>query len=86
MSHLALHFHLAVSNDASGGNPRTPSGSSFEETEFAYDPLLDEDRDRELLEILPDYLAEPIEFPRNHTVKFFMTIVDSMTKKYIVEE
>lgn len=83
---LALHFHLSIANDTSHANPKTPSGLSYEEAEFAYEPLLDENRDRELLDILPDYLTEEICFPRNHAVKFYSRVADSMTKKIVVEE
>lgn len=82
----ALHFHLSIANDASIANPKTPTGLSYEEAEFAYEPHLDENRDRELIEILPDYLAEEICFPRNHAVKFYTKVVESMTKKIVVEE
>lgn len=83
---LALHFHLSIANDASIANPKTPSGLSYEEAEFAYEPLLDESRDRDLIDLLPDYLTEEICFPRNHAVKFYTRVVDSMTKKIVVEE
>ena len=86
ISQPALHFHLNVANDASIANPKTPSGLSYEEAEFAYEPLLDESRDRDLIELLPDYLTEEICFPRNHAVKFYTRVVDSMTKKIVVEE
>ncbi len=85
-SSLALHFHLSVANDTSVPNPRTPSGLSYEDAEFAYEPLLDQQRDRELIEISPDYLAEEICFPRNHAVKFYTRVVESMTRKIVVEE
>ena len=86
LSSLALHFHLSIANDASIANPKTPSGLSYEEAEFAYEPLLDESRDRDLIDLLPDYLTEEICFPRNHAVKFYTRVVDSMTKKIVVEE
>ncbi|KAK5167182.1 uncharacterized protein LTR77_007913 [Saxophila tyrrhenica] len=81
-----LHFHLSIANDASIANPKTPSGLSYEEAEFAYEPLLDQNRDRDLMDLLPDYLTEEICFPRNHAVKFYTRVVDSMTKKIVVEE
>ena len=86
LDYLALHFHLSIANDASIANPKTPTGLSYEEAEFAYEPLLDESRDRELIELLPDYLTEEICFPRNHAVKFYTRVVDSMTKKIVIEE
>ena len=83
---LALHFHLTIANDSSIANPKTPTGLSYEETEFAYEPHLDESRDRELLDLLPDYLTEDIVFPRTHAVKFYQKIVESITKKIVLEE
>lgn len=82
----ALHFHLTINNDSSSTNPKTPSGLSYEDAEFAYEPFFDEDRDRELIDILPDYLTEEICFPRNHAVKFYTKVVDSMTRKVVIEE
>lgn len=81
-----LHFHLTVCNDSSTSNPKTPSGLSYEDTEFAYEPLLDEGRDGELLDLLPDYLTEEICFPRAHAVKFYTKVVESMTKRVVVED
>ncbi|KAL1305040.1 hypothetical protein AAFC00_001981 [Neodothiora populina] len=84
-----LHFHLTISNDSSSANPKTPTSKaqSYEDTEFAYEPLLDEQRDRELIDVvLPDYLAEEICFPRGHAVKFYTKVVESMTRRVIVED
>ncbi|KJY00838.1 chromosome segregation protein [Zymoseptoria brevis] len=81
-----LHFHLSIANDSTTPHPKTPSGLSYEEAEFAYEPLLDESRDRDLLDLLPDYLTEEICFPRNHAQRFYSKVVDSMTKRIIVED
>ncbi|EME38423.1 hypothetical protein DOTSEDRAFT_181567 [Dothistroma septosporum NZE10] len=81
-----LQFHLSVGNDSSTPNPRTPSGLKYEEAEFAYEPLFDEKNDKALLNILPDYLTEEICFPRNHAQRFYSKVVDSMTKKIVVED
>ena len=51
-----------------------------------YQPLLDEQRDRDLIELLPDYLTEEISFPRAQAPKFYTKVVDSMSKKIILEE
>ncbi|KAF9630571.1 putative chromosome segregation protein [Lasiodiplodia theobromae] len=75
-----LHFHLAVASDDN------PSSQSYEEAEFAYTPLLDENRDRDLLDILPDYLTEEICFPRSSAAKFYAKVVDCMTKKVVIED
>ena len=79
----ALRFHLSVSHpDAKGA--ATP-GTSYEEEEFAYAPLLDERNDQQLLEILPDYLTEEIVFPRPSAARFYQKVIDSMSKKYVDE-
>ena len=58
----------------------------FEEAEFAYQPLLDENRDRDLIALLPDYLQEEICFPRSSAVRFYARVGDCMNKKVEVEE
>ena len=83
----ALHFHLSLANDTSASSaPKTPSGSRYEETEFTYEPLLDEGRDSELMDLLPDYLTEDIEFPRHQALKFYHKMLESMMKRIMVEE
>lgn len=72
---VALHFKLNVTNE-SDGKPM-----SFEDTEFLYTPLLDQSRDRELLDLLPDYLTEEITFSRQHASKFYGRVVDTLTKR-----
>lgn len=81
---LALHFRLSVMNETSSSNPKTPS--AYEEAEFSYEPKLDDERDQMLLQILPDYLSEDICFPRNHAVRFYSKVVESMTKRVVVDE
>ncbi|KZM24216.1 uncharacterized protein EKO05_0010877 [Ascochyta rabiei] len=71
-----LHFHLTVSEGS----------ESYADTEFVYQPLLDEQRDRELLDLLPDYLTEEICFPRAHAARFFSKVVDSMSKRIVLED
>jgi hypothetical protein len=73
----ALHFHLTVA---------ASSDSAYEDTEFVYQPLLNEQRDKELLDLLPDYLTEEICFPRGQAAKFYCKVVDSMSKKIVLEE
>lgn len=72
----ALHFHLTV---AAGSE-------SYEDTEFVYQPLLNDQRDKELLDLLPDYLTEEICFPRGQAAKFYCKVVDSMSKKIVLED
>jgi hypothetical protein len=71
-----LHFHLTVAT----------SSESYEDTEFIYQPLLDEQRDGELLDLLPDYLTEEISFPQRQAAKFLCKVMDSMSKKIVLED
>ena len=48
--------------------------------------MLDETRDGELLEILPDYLAEGIEFPRVQAAKFYQKMLECMMKRIVLED
>lgn len=70
---LALHFKLAIANENSDENP--------DEAEFLYKPQLDEHRDNQLIELLPDFLVEEITFPRPHAAKFYERVLKSMTEK-----
>ncbi|KAJ9635869.1 hypothetical protein H2199_008222 [Coniosporium tulheliwenetii] len=76
-----LHFHLSVATEEAKA-----SSTTYEDAEFAYTPLLDENRDRELLDILPDYLTEEICFPRSSAAKFYAKVGESLTRKVVVEE
>ncbi|MCJ1421519.1 hypothetical protein MMC32_007883 [Xylographa parallela] len=69
-----LHFKLAVATD-------TSATVSYEETEFTYTPRLDSNRDRDLLDILPDYLTEEITFSRQNAAKFYSRVVETLTKQ-----
>ncbi|CAI6337154.1 unnamed protein product [Periconia digitata] len=66
-----LHFQLTV----------TDNGDSYEDTEIWYTPLLDEKRDQDLIELLPDYLTDEISFPRAQAPKFYTKVVECMGKK-----
>ncbi|ODH13039.1 hypothetical protein ACO22_07663 [Paracoccidioides brasiliensis] len=68
-----LHFKLAVAHDV--------ENTSFEAAEFHYFPLLDPNRDRDLVDILPEYLSIDITFPRQHASVFYSRVVDTLTKK-----
>ncbi|KAK3082298.1 hypothetical protein LTS18_007854 [Coniosporium uncinatum] len=83
-----LRFHIAILDPSDPINAaKTPGGAnSYEDAEFAYTPLLDEKNDRELLEILPDYLTEEICFPRSSAAKFYAKVQDCMTRRVVVEE
>jgi hypothetical protein len=68
----ALHFKLAVPN---------VSAANFESAEFQYIPLLDENRDRDLVELLPDYLTVDITFSRQQASKFYTRVIDTLMKR-----
>lgn len=55
--------------------------TSFEETEFLYTPLLDANRDHEMIELMPSYLTEDITFARQNAAKFYGRVVDTLTKR-----
>ncbi|KAL4952423.1 chromosome segregation protein Csm1/Pcs1-domain-containing protein [Aspergillus filifer] len=67
-----LHFKLVVPH---------VSSANFESAEFQYIPLLDENRDRELVDILPEYLTVDITFVRQQASKFYTRVIDALTKR-----
>ncbi|KAF7718091.1 Uncharacterized protein PECH_002428 [Penicillium ucsense] len=69
-----LHFKLAIPKVAS---------SEYEQAEFQYLPLLDPSRDRELINILPDFLTVDITFKREQASKFYTRVIDALTKRRI---
>ncbi|KAL8943490.1 MAG: hypothetical protein Q9216_001025 [Gyalolechia sp. 2 TL-2023] len=69
-----LHFKLGIATNSEDG---------YEDTEFQYTPRLDNDRDRDLLELLPDYLSEEITFSRLNAAKFYGRVVETLTKKRV---
>jgi hypothetical protein len=54
--------------------------------EFVYTPLLDEKNDKDLLEILPDYLTEEICFPRSSAAMFYAKLGDCMSRRVEIVE
>ena len=70
-----LHFKLAVANETGADR------GSYDDTEFIYTPCLDSNRDRALLELLPDYLTEEITFSRINAEMFYGRVVDTLTTK-----
>lgn len=54
---------------------------NFDTTEFHYMPLLDSNRDADLVDILPDYLTVDITFSRQNASKFYNRVIDSLTKR-----
>lgn len=75
-SSTALHFKLAVAQ----ADSRTTT-TSLEAAEFHYMPLLDENRDHDLLDILPEYLTVDITFSRQHASRFYGRVMDTLAKK-----
>lgn len=69
----ALHFKLEVESESSGEN--------YEEAHFTYKPQLDSNRDRDLIDMLPDFLVEEITFPRPHAAKFYARVIKSLTER-----
>ncbi|KAM7185284.1 Chromosome segregation protein Csm1/Pcs1 domain containing protein [Naviculisporaceae sp. PSN 640] len=65
-----LHFKLRECDDVEGPG---------DEPQLRYMPQLDPNRDRSLMEILPDYLVDEIEFPRAHVDKFYARVVKALT-------
>ncbi|UKZ59821.1 uncharacterized protein TrAtP1_001113 [Trichoderma atroviride] len=56
-----LHFKLALED--------LEAADSYEDVQFAYRPQLDESRDGDLIDVLPDYLTEEITFPPTPSVQ-----------------
>ena len=70
----ALNFRLFIDQEIA----RT---MSFEDTEYLYQPLLDGDRDQEMMKLMPSYLTEEITFARMNASKFYGRVVDTLTKR-----
>ena len=68
---LALHFKLETSPETS------------EEAQFNYVPQLDHSRDKDMMELLPDYLVGEITFPRNQAARFYSRVVKALTEKVV---
>ncbi|KAF2489304.1 hypothetical protein BU16DRAFT_519231 [Lophium mytilinum] len=75
-----LHFHFTV--------PADDDDTEYNNVNLDYLPMLDEKRDADLFDILPEYATdgEGISFPRHDAVKFYSKIVECMTKKIILED
>jgi hypothetical protein len=67
----ALHFHLVV--------PKV--SADYDKTEFQYLPHLDPNRDRDLVNLLPDFLTVDITFVRGQAAKFYTRVIDALTKR-----
>lgn len=69
----ALHFNLTVES--------TTKPSDYDGAEFTYRPRLDNSRDAELMDMLPDFLTEEITFERSQAAKFYARVMKSMTER-----
>lgn len=69
----ALHFKLALED--------LKAAESYEDVQFAYRPQLDESRDGDLIDVLPDYLTEEITFPRHQASKFYARVIKSLMER-----
>jgi small-conductance mechanosensitive channel len=74
----ALHFKLSISSPSDKGTT-----TSLESAEFQYSPLLDANRDRQLIDILPEYLTVDITFSRQNAAKFYSRVADTLMKKRV---
>ncbi|KAG0649182.1 hypothetical protein D0Z07_4206 [Hyphodiscus hymeniophilus] len=68
----ALHFKLAVTND---------KNESYDDATCSYVPQLDPSRDKDLIELLPDYLVEEISFPRPQAARFYARVGKALTEQ-----
>ena len=61
--------------------------SSYEDTEFQYMPRLDNNRDRDMISLLPEYLTDPegITFSRMNAAMFYSRIVETLTRRMASE-
>ncbi|KAK9454274.1 chromosome segregation protein Csm1/Pcs1-domain-containing protein [Dipodascopsis uninucleata] len=67
----AFHYKLTVPTASKGGD----------ESEITFVPLLDEDRDQRLIELLPDYFTEPLTFVRSSATQFYWKISQALQRK-----
>jgi hypothetical protein len=51
--------------------------------EYLYIPLVEPDRDHEMMELMPSYLTEEITFARVNASKFYSRVADTLTKKRV---
>src|ERR1700760_4157816 len=82
ITETALRFNLSIEDPTL---TRTP-GTSYDEVQMTYTPLLDDKNDKHLVEILEDFLVEDICFPRNHALGFYTKVRECMTRRVEIEE
>jgi hypothetical protein len=56
---------------------------SHDDMEYFYIPLVEPDRDHEMMELMPSYLTEEITFARVNASKFYSRVADTLTKKRV---
>ena len=69
---IALHFKLALEKQGS---------KRYEDMMFSYQPQLQDDRDAELIETLPEFLLEDIEFKRPQGPNFYSRVIKGLVDK-----
>ncbi|KAH7626358.1 putative MAM1 protein [Sordaria sp. MPI-SDFR-AT-0083] len=75
-----LHFKLAHISANTAHIDADETTQVFDEDQFHYMPQLDTNRDRALIDLLPDYLVEEITFPRQHAAKFYSRVNKALTE------
>ncbi|KAK3398545.1 putative MAM1 protein [Sordaria brevicollis] len=75
-----LHFKLAHISANTAHVDADETTQIFDEDQFHYMPQLDTNRDRALIDLLPDYLVEEITFPRQHAAKFYSRVNKALTE------
>jgi hypothetical protein len=78
----ALRFRLTTEDPPAS----TPGPVSFEDIQMSYMPLVDEKNDRALIDILPDFLTDEIDFPGGQLRRLYTRVRDSMMTKVVVED
>ncbi|KAK4204877.1 chromosome segregation protein Csm1/Pcs1-domain-containing protein [Triangularia verruculosa] len=63
-----LHFKL------------TMSSGDGDESQCEYNPMLDTNRDRALIEVLPEFLVDEIAFPRTQAGRFYQRIMKALNE------
>ena len=71
-----MHFKLFVDAEEA-------KTASFQDTEFLYTPLLDANRDADMMDLMPNYLTEEITFAREDASKFYCRVLDTLTKRRV---
>ncbi|KKA26402.1 hypothetical protein TD95_001407 [Thielaviopsis punctulata] len=68
-----LHFKLATDQEDGSGS------GEYQEAMFTYRPQLDENRDKALIELLPEYLTDEIQFARPHSNRFYARVTQALS-------